>query len=161
MPLISGYMSFILNYQVALLATFLLNAKLPTTQEKNWHTHTKNRLEETHKHKAQKKLLLTQSSSRMCVKYKTSFFPKFKASATNNNIEETITKTISLWICLSMHKIIMKYKSIYHCEPSLHYARVLLYNFVKCNLQNLATFSTAKQNLPTKYVQYLQSLWQL
>jgi len=35
MPMISGYMSFIMNHQVPLLATFLLNAKLPTTQEKN------------------------------------------------------------------------------------------------------------------------------
>lgn len=59
------------------------------------HTHKK-KLEETHKYKAQKKLLLTQSSSRMCVKCKTSFLPRFKASTTNINTEETITKTISL-----------------------------------------------------------------
>lgn len=97
----------------------------------------------------------------MCIKYKTSFLPRFKASATNSNIEETKKKTISLWICLSMHKIIMKYKSTHHCELSLHYARALLHHFIKYNLQSIATFSTAKQNLPTKSVQYLQSLWQL
>jgi hypothetical protein len=59
-------------------------------------THTKNKLEEAHKQKAQKELLLAQSSSHRCVSYKTSFLLRFKASATNNNIEETITKTISL-----------------------------------------------------------------
>jgi len=60
-----------------------------------------------------------------------------------------------------MHKIIMKYKSTHHCELSLHYARALLHHFIKCNLQSLATFSTGKQDLPTRSVKYLQSLWQL
>lgn len=97
----------------------------------------------------------------MCVKYKTSFLPRFKASATNSNTEETITKTIPFkYACLCI-RLSWNIQAHTTCELSLHYARTLLHHFIKYNLQSLATFSTAKQNLPTKSVQYLQSLWQL